>query len=80
MTDHRFMLDVLVKQRQFKAQECWSRRKLEVHQARMLGILRRDAYDAPLDKLPVLTKAQMMDNFDCIVTDRAVCLDDVWTM
>jgi phenylacetate-CoA ligase len=91
MVDLKFMLDVLVKQRQFKAQERWNRQQMEEHQARMLGILRREAYekspfyqefhkgmyDAPLDQLPVLTKAQMMDNFDPLVTDRAVHLEDV---
>lgn len=91
MVDVKFMLDVVVKQRQFKSQDHWNRQQLEEHQKRMLQILRRDAYDnspfykqfhkglydALLDKLPVLTKAKMMDNFDSLVTDRAVHLEDI---
>ncbi len=91
MVDIKFMLDVVVKQRQFKSQDHWNRHLLEAHQQRMMHSLRRHAYehspfyqhfhtgleDAPLDHLPMLTKAQMMDQFDRLVTDRAVHLEDI---
>src|SRR6266516_814378 len=91
MVDVKFMLDVVVKQRQFKSQDHWNRKLLEAHQQRMVHILRRHAYenspfyqhfhtglyDASLDQLPVLTKAHMMDQFDRLVTDRAVHLEDI---
>jgi phenylacetate-CoA ligase len=91
MVDIKFMLDVIVKQRQFKSQEHWNRKQLEEYQQRMIRSLRRHTYehspfyqhfhtglyDAPLDQLPVLTKAQMMDQFDSLVTDRAVHLEDI---
>jgi putative adenylate-forming enzyme len=91
MVDIMFILDVVVKQRQFKSQEHWNRQQLEEHQKRMLHILRRHANahspfyqhfhtgleDAPLDHLPVLTKAQMMDQFDSLVTDSSVHLEDI---
>jgi phenylacetate-CoA ligase len=91
MVDLKFMLNVLVKQRQFKSQDHWNRQQVEAHQKRMLEVLRRHAYDtspfyqqfhsglydAPLERLPVLTKAQMMDQFDSLVTDRAVHLKDI---
>lgn len=69
----------------------WTRPQLEAHQARALQRLRRYAYqrspfyqrfhqgymDRPLHELPVLTKAHVMEHFDEVVTDRAVCLKDV---
>lgn len=89
----RFMLDVIRKKRQFTSQEHWNRKLLEAHQKRMLQSLRQHAYehssfyqhfhaglyDAPLDQLPVLTKAQMMEQFDSLVTNRSVRLADVKT-
>ena len=91
MVDIKFMLDVVVKRWQFTSQDHWNRKLLEAHQKRMVHILRRHAYehspfyqqfhtglyDAPLDQLPVLTKAQMMDQFDSLVTDRAVHLEGI---
>jgi len=91
MVDVTFMLDVVIKQKQFKSQEHWNRQQVEAHQQRMVHILRRHAYehspfyqhfhtgleDAPLNHLPVLTKVQMMDQFDSLVTDRAVHLEDI---
>src|SRR5438552_2470879 len=91
MVDITFMLDVVVKQRQFKSQEHWNRKLLQEHQQRMMHSLRRHTYehspfyqhfhtglsDTPLDHLPVLTKAQMMDQFDSLVTDRTVHLEDI---
>jgi hypothetical protein len=91
MVDIRFMLDVIMKKWQFTSQERWNRKLLEAHQKRMLHILRQHAhehspfyqrfhaglFDAPLDQLPVLTKAQMMEQFDSLITNRAVHLADI---
>jgi putative adenylate-forming enzyme len=91
MVDVTFMLDVVMKQRQFQSQDHWNRKLLEAHQQRMVHSLRRHANahspfyqqfhagleDAPLDRLPVLTKAQMMDQFDSLVTDKAVHLEAI---
>jgi phenylacetate-CoA ligase len=85
------MLDVLGKRRQFRAREYWSRQQLEDYLADSLSSLRRytydnsafyqqfhkGLYDAPLEKLPVLTKAIMMDHFDELVTDRAIHFQDI---
>ncbi|MFL5706972.1 MAG: phenylacetate--CoA ligase family protein [Ktedonobacteraceae bacterium] len=71
--------------------ESWTRQQLENYQARALHACREYAYahspfyqrfhkglmDRPLQELPVLTKAMMMDHFDELVTDRAVRLYDV---
>lgn len=69
----------------------WSRQRLLAHQARALAALRTFTYahspfyqkfhaglmDRPLEDLPVLTKAELMRNFDDVVTDRAIRLGDV---
>jgi len=66
----------------------WSRAELDAHQAREAAVLRRFALErspfyrrfhkglenAPLEELPILTKAAMMEAFDELVTDRAVRL------
>lgn len=71
--------------------EHWSREQLLTNQARALQICRQYAYahspfyqrfhqgllDSPLQALPVLTKEIIMENFDDLVTDRAVHLHDV---
>jgi phenylacetate-CoA ligase len=71
----------------------WSRDELLAHQARALTDLRafalarspfyrefhRGVEGAPLDGLPVLTKATLMRRFDELVTDRAIRLGDVET-
>lgn len=91
MVDIAFTLDVVMKRRQFQSQDRWNRKLLETHQQRMVHSLRRHAYEhspfyqhfhtglynAPLDRLPVLTKVQMMDQFDRLVTNRAVHLEDI---
>jgi putative adenylate-forming enzyme len=72
-------------------QERWTRKQVLTHQADALNRLRKYAYERspfyrrfhqglenrPLQELPVLTKAEMMENFDEFVTDRAVHLADV---
>lgn len=71
----------------------WTRRELERNQLRRLTALRRFALerspfyqrlhrgleDEPLERLPILTKAVMMEHFDELVTDPAVRLRDVET-
>lgn len=69
----------------------WSRAELENFQIRALQTCRQYAYDnspfyqhfhrgltqRPLQELPVLTKAALMEHFDEIVTDRAIHLQEV---
>ena len=71
--------------------ESWTRQQVLNYQARALRECREYAYahspfyqcfhkglmDRPLQELPVLTKAMVMDYFDELVTDRAVHLHDV---
>jgi len=66
----------------------WSRARLEQHQAKRLRALRklvaarspfyqrfhRGLEDRPLQDLPILSKATMMENFDALVTDRQIRL------
>ncbi len=69
----------------------WTRVHLGTHQAQALEALRQHAYaqsrfyrrfhqgyfNQPLQELPILSKAALMENFDELVTDPAVCLKDV---
>lgn len=71
----------------------WTRAQLEAHQAHALRHLRDYAYahspfyrrfhqglfDRPLAELPVLTKTLVMENFDELVTNRAIALETVRT-
>src|SRR5437016_5949943 len=71
--------------------ESWTRQQLEDHQAHALRACRDYAYahspfyqrfhqglmDRPLQELPVLTKAMVMEHFDELVTDQAIQLRDV---
>src|SRR5258707_5100727 len=71
--------------------ESWTRQQLEDYQARALRTCRAYAYahspfyqrfhqglmDHPLQDLPVLTKTMMMEQFDELVTDRAIRLHDI---
>ncbi len=82
---------VLAMRRTLRAREHWTRSELEAHQQAAELRLRAFAYerspfyrrfhaglfDRPLAELPVLTKATLMENFDELVTDRAVRLADV---
>ncbi|QIN84449.1 phenylacetate--CoA ligase family protein [Rubrobacter tropicus] len=87
----RIILKVLWSRRQLRRRDRWTRRQLEAHQARSLRLMREHAYshspfyrrfhkgltDRPLDELPILTKALVMEHFDEIVADRSVHLTDV---
>src|SRR5215469_8203897 len=69
----------------------WTRQQLEDYQARALQACRNYAYehspfyqrfhrgltDRPLQELPVLTKTMLMEQFDELVTDRTIRLEDV---
>lgn len=77
--------------RQLRKHESWTRSQLEASQADGLKQLRAYAYahspfyqkfhrglmDRPLNELPILTKAMLMENFDKLVTDPAIRLDKV---
>jgi phenylacetate-coenzyme A ligase PaaK-like adenylate-forming protein len=87
----RVFFSLLYELSRLRRRERWSRQQLEAHQARSLRLLREYAYahspfyrqfhqglfDRPLQELPVLTKADMMEHFDELVTDRAIRLTDV---
>lgn len=77
--------------RQLRKHESWTRAQLEASQADGLKQLREYAYahspfyqkfhqgltNRPLNELPVLTKAMLMENFDELVTDRSIRLEKV---
>jgi len=87
----RIIFNVLWLRRQLRRRDRWTRRQLEEHQAHALRLLREYAYarspfyqrfhagltDRPLQELPVLTKALVMENFDELVTDPSVRLANV---
>lgn len=87
----QMMADVLMKLRQLRQQANWTHEQLGAYQVETLHDLRKYAYahspfyqefhkglyDAPLQELPVLTKAVMMEHFDEVVTDRAIHLQEV---
>lgn len=76
---------------QLRRHERWTRAQLEAYQTEAFQQQREYAYahspfyrrfhkglaDRPLQELPVLTKAMVMENFDELVTDRTIHLDDV---
>lgn len=77
--------------RQLRKHENWTRSQLEVSQADGLRRLREYAYayspfyqkfhrgleDRPLNELPVITKAMLMEHFDELVTDPSIQLEKV---
>jgi putative adenylate-forming enzyme len=84
----RIMLKLLHTLEQLRKHEHWTRQQLTDYQAKALLALRKYAYerspfyqkfhkDQPLHELPVLTKSMMMENFDALVTDQTVHLDDI---
>ena len=89
--DLQIMLKLMNNLGQLRKHERWTRPQLEEYQAESLSRLREYAYEhspfyqrfhegrtgSPLRELPVLTKAMVMENFDQLVTDRSVRLDDV---
>ncbi|MBI2394878.1 MAG: phenylacetate--CoA ligase family protein [Deltaproteobacteria bacterium] len=89
--DARTLVAILRKRRALRRHERWSRLDLEVHQARAVRELRdfavarspfyarlhRGLERRPLHELPVVTKADLMAQFDEVVTDRQVQLKDL---
>ncbi len=89
--DIGMLLKTLRAIRQLRQREGWTRSQLEAHQSQDLRRLRDYAYaqspfyqrfhrglfDRPLQELPVLTKATLMEHFDELVTDRSVRLEAV---
>ena len=84
------LIRVLVERSAQERSSRWTRSALLAHQTKSLAALRKFALDRspfygefhrglenqPLEALPVLTKATMMERFDDIVTDRGVRLAD----
>ncbi|PJZ69678.1 hypothetical protein CH373_09275 [Leptospira perolatii] len=85
------MMDLLRRRRTLRSRESWSREKLDQYRAAGLRELREFATskspfyrklhsgltEKPLEELPVITKKDMMENFDDFVTDRNVKLSEV---
>jgi phenylacetate-CoA ligase len=83
--------ELLAERRRLRVREHWTRKALEDYQAQAVRLVREYAYthspfyqqfhqglyDAPLQDLPVLTKDMVMDDFDDLMTDRAIHLQDV---
>jgi phenylacetate-CoA ligase len=84
-------IQVLWKRRKLEESCDWSTAELRAHQSRQVRELRRFAIgrspfyqrfhrgleNLPLEELPILTKTTLMENFDELITDRAVRLNDV---
>ncbi|MGO8695667.1 MAG: phenylacetate--CoA ligase family protein [Rectinemataceae bacterium] len=89
--DMRTIMKLLAERRRPRKQERWTRPQLDAYRERSLRLLRDYVYahspfyrefhkglhSAPLQELPVLTKAMVMERFDDLVTDRAIRLRDV---
>lgn len=87
----RELATLLLARRRLAARVHWTPARLAAHRAAALAALRAHATahspfygelhagltDTPLEELPVLTKADLMANFDAIVTDPAVRLAEV---
>ena len=89
--DIALMARVLAMRGGLRRRDRWDRAELEALRERALTELRRFAVerspfyrrihaglqDAPLEALPIVTKAELAARFDEVVTDRAVRLADV---
>jgi phenylacetate-CoA ligase len=85
------VLRVLGRRHRLRQRDQWTPQQLQAYQARALQQLRDHAYarspfyrrfhagrtDRPLQDLPVLTKAMVMEHFDQLVTDPTVRLAEV---
>lgn len=86
-----FISKLIARATQLSKKEYWPREKLEQYQARSLQRLRRSAYakspfyqkfhkgfmGKPLQELPSLSKAMLLEHFDEIITDPAVHFEDM---
>jgi phenylacetate-CoA ligase len=84
-------IQALWKRRSLEKSCAWSAAELRVHQSRQVRELRQFALERSpfyqrfhgglenklLEELPILTKTTLMENFDDLVTDRAVRLKEV---
>jgi putative adenylate-forming enzyme len=91
MMNIRIMPKLLSTITQLRKHENWARSQLEASQADGLRRLRQYAYvhspfyqkfhkglmDRPLNELPILTKAMLMEHFDELVTDPSIRLEKV---
>jgi putative adenylate-forming enzyme len=89
--DVRLIAKVLRMRSRIRRHEAWSRDEIHAHQEQAFAALRRHAVEhsrfyqrvykglesAPLSELPVVTKRDLMGNFDEFVTDPAVKLAEV---
>ena len=85
------ILALIFQARALRKRETWSRERIGKHQDRELARLRRFAAarspfyqrfhngleDRPLHELPVLTKRELMQSWDDVVTDRSLRLHDI---
>ena len=85
------ILALIPRARALRKRENWSREQIQGHQDRELARLRRfvsdhspfyqrfhkGLEDRPLHKLPILTKKELMQSWDDIVTDRSLHLQDI---
>ena len=85
------LLKIAWRTRALKKRESWPREKIIQHQQSELKKLRQFAYanspfykkfhkgleNQPLEKLPILTKKELMSSWDDIVTDKSLHLKDV---
>jgi len=91
LMDARTLATVLARRRVLRGHDRFTRRELEVHQAGALRDLRdfavarspfyarlhRGLERRPLHELPIVTKRDVMENFDDLVTNRCLHLADV---
>ncbi len=91
MSTNSIQMEMLAAAKLFAVHDSWNRQQLEAFQSSELAKLREFAYthapfyrefhhglmDRPLQELPVLTKAIMMEHFDEIVTDPKIRLTEV---
>lgn len=91
MIKTHLFLSMLKWRRMLKQHERWNREQIESYQAQALNRLREFAYarspfyqkfhhrlyQAPLQEVPILTKSLLMENFDDLVTDRRIHLDEI---
>jgi phenylacetate-CoA ligase len=89
--DIRLMSELLFLRARWRRRDHWDARRIAAHQERALANLRRAAYsgsefyrrhhaglyDAPLALLPPVTKTDLMNNFDQMVTVPGLRLADV---
>jgi phenylacetate-CoA ligase len=85
------MIKLLRTLEELRTHQHWTRQQLQVHQTKALQDLRQYAYERspfyqkfhkglterPLNELPVLTKALMMEHYDELVTDRSLHLEEI---